>query len=107
MSYRMAEKPKRDEINNSPYKDQTMPDEQWFENLTAYAKLGSEQFDDQIDLNEAKEALDKAETSDPDSQIAPGMMMNDPLEEQATPNEISSGDSTEVTRLYLDRTPRD
>ncbi|AEI46186.1 hypothetical protein [Paenibacillus mucilaginosus] len=39
--------------------------------------------------------------------IAPGMNTHDPLEEKASESEVSQGDSTQVTRLYLDRTPQD
>jgi hypothetical protein len=39
--------------------------------------------------------------------IAPGMNMNDELEEEATDKEIKNEDSTSVTRLFLDRTPED
>jgi len=35
------------------------------------------------------------------------MNMHDPLEEKATEEEIEKGDSTTVTRLYLDRTSED
>ncbi len=36
--------------------------------------------------------------------IAPGMNMHDLLEEKPTEKEIKEGESTSVTRLYLDRT---
>ncbi|MFC5451458.1 hypothetical protein [Paenibacillus aestuarii] len=39
--------------------------------------------------------------------IAPGMNTHDPLEEEATEKEIARGEYTEVTRLYVDRTPED
>lgn len=39
--------------------------------------------------------------------IAPGMNTHDPLEEKANEDEIEKGDTTSVTRLYLDRTPED
>lgn len=39
--------------------------------------------------------------------IAPGMNMHDTLEEKATTEEVKKGDSTSVTRLFLDRTPED
>ncbi|WP_165972159.1 hypothetical protein [Paenibacillus piri] len=39
--------------------------------------------------------------------IAPGMNTHDPLEEEATEEEIENKDYTEVTRLYVDRTPED
>jgi len=37
--------------------------------------------------------------------IAPGMNTSDPLEEKATSNEKERDEYTEVTRLFLDRTP--
>jgi hypothetical protein len=37
--------------------------------------------------------------------LAPGMNTSDPLEEEATKKEEENGEKTEVTRLYLDRTP--
>lgn len=39
--------------------------------------------------------------------IAPGMNTNDQLEEKASEKEIEQGNFTEVSRLYLDRTPED
>lgn len=39
--------------------------------------------------------------------IAPGMNTHDPLEEEATDREVRQGDSTSVTRLFVDRTPED
>jgi hypothetical protein len=39
--------------------------------------------------------------------IAPGMNMQDELEEKAGEQEIEAGEYTSVTRLYLDRTPED
>ena len=39
--------------------------------------------------------------------VAPGMNTHDELEEKATEKEVQSGDSTSVTRLFLDRTPED
>jgi|UPI0006840F0B hypothetical protein len=39
--------------------------------------------------------------------IAPGANTHDPLEEKATEEEIERGEFTEVTRLYVDRTPED
>jgi hypothetical protein len=39
--------------------------------------------------------------------IAPGMDTHNTLEAEATEEEIENGDSTEVTQLYLDRTPED
>ncbi len=36
--------------------------------------------------------------------VAPGMNTHDPLE---TNKEIKQGDFTEVTRLFIDRTPED
>jgi hypothetical protein len=39
--------------------------------------------------------------------IAPGMNMNDQLEEPASAADIEQGDSTPVVRLYVDRTPEE
>ncbi len=39
--------------------------------------------------------------------VAPGMNTHDPLERKATAKDVRQGDSTSVTRLYLDRTPND
>lgn len=39
--------------------------------------------------------------------VAPGMNTHDPLEEKATEENIREGESTSVTRLFLDRTPED
>ncbi|HZG79065.1 MAG TPA: hypothetical protein VEZ72_24645 [Paenibacillus sp.] len=39
--------------------------------------------------------------------VAPGMNMHDPLERQASAKDVRQGDSTPVTRLFLDRTPND
>ncbi|WP_169751039.1 hypothetical protein [Paenibacillus beijingensis] len=39
--------------------------------------------------------------------IAPGTDTHNSLEEEATEEEKQRGDYTEVTRLYLDRTPED
>lgn len=39
--------------------------------------------------------------------VAPGMKTHDPLEKKATKKEIKQGDSTEVTQLFIDRTPED
>lgn len=39
--------------------------------------------------------------------IAPGMNMHDELEEKASEEEVQQGESTAVTRLYLDRTRED
>jgi hypothetical protein len=39
--------------------------------------------------------------------IAPGMNMHDQLEEKPTDKEIEEGDTTSVTRLYLDSTPEE
>ncbi len=39
--------------------------------------------------------------------VAPGMDTHNTLEEEPTEEELSNGDYTEVTRLYLDRTPED
>lgn len=39
--------------------------------------------------------------------IAPGMNTHDSLEKKASEEDIETGNYTEVTRLYLDRTPED
>lgn len=39
--------------------------------------------------------------------VAPGMDTHNTLEEEPTKQELEEGDYTEVTRLYLDRTPED
>lgn len=39
--------------------------------------------------------------------VAPGMNTHDSLEEKATKKEIKQDDYTEVTRLFIDRTPED
>jgi hypothetical protein len=39
--------------------------------------------------------------------IAPGMNMQDDLEERAEEQEVDAGNYTSVTKLYLDRTPED
>ena len=39
--------------------------------------------------------------------MAPGIHTSHPLEENASDQEVERGDYTEVTRLYLDRTPED
>ncbi len=39
--------------------------------------------------------------------IAPSIDTHNTLEEEASREEIEAGNSTEVTRLFLDRTPED
>ncbi|WP_186445655.1 hypothetical protein [Paenibacillus cremeus] len=39
--------------------------------------------------------------------VAPGMNTHDMLEAKATEEDMESGDSTMVTRLFVDRTPED
>lgn len=39
--------------------------------------------------------------------VAPGMNTHDVLEEKASERDIEQGEYTEVTRLYVDRTPED
>ncbi|MED4780996.1 hypothetical protein [Brevibacillus choshinensis] len=39
--------------------------------------------------------------------VAPSMNGHDPLEEEASAEEIETGDYTSVTKLFLDRTPED
>jgi hypothetical protein len=48
-----------------------------------------------------------SQTKDQEPTIAPSIDTHNTLEEEATPDEKESGDSTEVTHLYLDRTPED
>ncbi|QYR23111.1 hypothetical protein KZ483_09425 [Paenibacillus sp. sptzw28] len=50
-------------------------------------------------------AKDKTDEQEPN--IAPGMNTNDSLEEKPSEEEVRRGEITEVTRLYLDRTPQD
>ncbi|MCR8634872.1 hypothetical protein [Paenibacillus radicis (ex Xue et al. 2023)] len=47
--------------------------------------------------------MDEKENHEPT--IAPGMSDHQELEEKATEEEVSEGESTSVTQLYLDRTP--
>ncbi|MEX2414811.1 MAG: hypothetical protein WD424_01595 [Paenibacillaceae bacterium] len=49
--------------------------------------------------------MDKDKDHEPT--IAPGMNTSDPLEEKTTKKKKERGEYTEVTRLYLDRTPDD
>ncbi|WP_186446292.1 hypothetical protein [Paenibacillus cremeus] len=42
-----------------------------------------------------------------DETIAPGMNTHNELEEKTTDKEVQEGESTSVTRQYLDRTPKD
>ncbi|MBM7111080.1 hypothetical protein [Brevibacillus laterosporus] len=39
--------------------------------------------------------------------IAPSMNGHDPLEEKASTDEVEKGEYTSVTKLFLDRTPKD
>jgi len=39
--------------------------------------------------------------------VAPGMNTSNPLEKKATKKDNKQGESTEVTRLFIDRTPED
>jgi hypothetical protein len=48
---------------------------------------------------------DKKDKHEPN--VAPGMDTHSSLEDNANEEEIERGDYTEVTRLYLDRTPDD
>lgn len=65
--------------------------------------------------DEMREGLEEQKKNDgyPDScgieqpTIAPGMDTHNTLEEDATEDEVKTNDYTEVTRLYLDRTPND
>ncbi|WP_426455248.1 hypothetical protein ACP26L_34635 [Paenibacillus sp. S-38] len=65
--------------------------------LIAYSKKGEE-----TDANNNSTSRKEDEPT-----IAPGMNTHDPLEEKASESEVSQGDSTQVTRLYLDQTPQD
>ena len=51
--------------------------------------------------------MTKDKEQDHEPNVAPGMNTHDPLEEKASEKEIKEGDSTNVTRLFLDRTPND
>lgn len=51
--------------------------------------------------------MDKNNRQHEEPNIAPAMQTHDELEEKATKKEVKDGDSTQVTRLYLDRTPED
>ncbi len=46
-------------------------------------------------------------SKDKEPTIAPGMNMHDELEEKPTSLEVKQGESTSVTRAFLDRTPAD
>jgi len=46
-------------------------------------------------------------SKDREPTVAPGMDTHNPLDKPPTEAERSRGDTTEVTRLYLDRTPAD
>ncbi|MCZ8514536.1 hypothetical protein O9H85_19335 [Paenibacillus filicis] len=56
--------------------------------------------------NPADSKRTKAEAHE-EPTIAPGMNTHDPLEERASEEEVRRGEATEVTRLYVDRTPED
>jgi len=56
----------------------------------------------QADQEQANKEQTKQEQTEPT--IAPGMNTHDPLEEKATGEEIEEGESTSVTRLFVDRT---
>ncbi|UQZ83776.1 hypothetical protein SK3146_02983 [Paenibacillus konkukensis] len=60
------------------------------------------EFDSRQEREQGRERRQEHEPS-----IAPGMNTHDPLEEEATEEEIGRGESTEVTRLFLDRTPEE
>lgn len=53
----------------------------------------------------SRPASEQAQPHEPT--VAPGMSTHDPLEEKATEENIREGESTSVTRLFLDRTPED
>lgn len=49
----------------------------------------------------------KPKNQNEEATIAPAMNTHDELEEKATDQEEEKGDSTNVTRLFVDRTPED
>ncbi|WP_202916329.1 hypothetical protein [Paenibacillus mesophilus] len=51
--------------------------------------------------------LEKDKRNEQEPTMAPGMNTSDPLEEKATAQDIERGEYTEVTRLFLDRTPEE
>lgn len=51
--------------------------------------------------------MKKKKPNDKRPTFAPGMNTDDQLEKKATKKDIKKGDYTEVTRLFLDRTPED
>ncbi|MFD1706725.1 hypothetical protein ACFSCZ_08145 [Siminovitchia sediminis] len=51
--------------------------------------------------------MDKKDVKRNEPTVAPSMNTHDSLEKKATKKEIQQGDFTEVTRLYIDRTPED
>ncbi|MBC8081274.1 MAG: hypothetical protein H7X86_13085 [Gorillibacterium sp.] len=59
-----------------------------------------------VDLLFKSEVITMDRTYD-EREIAPGLNTEDELDEEATEEEVEEGDSTSVTRLYIDRTPRD
>jgi hypothetical protein len=56
---------------------------------------------------EGGEKLEKDYLDEHEPTIAPGMNTSDPLEEKASEEDIEREEYTEVTRLFLDRTPED
>lgn len=58
-------------------------------------------------LGERSWAIVEDNQKDREPTIAPGTNTHNPLEEEATEEEIERGEFTEVTRLYVDRTPED
>ncbi|MGG4033830.1 hypothetical protein ABEV74_09005 [Paenibacillus cisolokensis] len=52
-------------------------------------------------------ARKKERKSKKEPTLAPGMDTHNSLEEEPTAEEAARGNYTEVTRLYLDRTPED
>jgi hypothetical protein len=57
--------------------------------------------------NEEHENNREFEHDEHEPTVAPGMDTHNTLEDDASEEEIKEGESTEVTRLYLDRTPED
>ena len=49
----------------------------------------------------------KRDSAEHEPTVAPSMNGHDPLEETATEEEVEKGDFTEVTRLFVDRTPEE
>jgi hypothetical protein len=59
------------------------------------------------ELSALKENKRKKNKSAQEPEAAPGMIIDNPLEENAAEEEIAKGEYTPVTRLFIDRTPED